>query len=69
MNLKQATLIAVIALGIQTLLGFYYLLVSFDAIDFDRTVQKIAQPLMFLSSVGLLVFFIQLYQKQPDNEN
>jgi succinate dehydrogenase/fumarate reductase cytochrome b subunit len=69
MNLKQATLIAVIAVGIQTLLGFYYLLIGFGALDYDSTMQKISQTLIFLSGVGLLVFFITLYQKQPDNEN
>lgn len=67
MTMKSVTLIAVIATVIQTIASFYYLLINFEVLHYDSDIQKVMQPLFFLSSVGLMVFFIQLYNKQPKN--
>lgn len=66
--MKTATLLAVIAIIIQTLASFYYLLINFEILHYDISMQKITQPFFFLSNIGLLVFFISLYQKQPKNK-
>lgn len=65
--MKTATLLAVIAMVIQTLASLYYLLLNYEVFNFDSSLNKIIEPLFFLSSVGLLVFFISLYQRQPKN--
>ena len=69
MNLKRATLIGVIAIGIQTFMEFYYMLLFNGTVGYSSVLKAISQPLMFLSSVGLLVFLIQHYREQPDKEN
>ena len=68
MNLKRATLIGVIAIGIQTLMEFYFMLLFNGTVGNSSVLKVISQPLMFLSSVGLLVFLIQLYREQPDED-
>ncbi len=65
--MRTVTLIAVIAMAIQIVASFYYLLLDFKVIEYSQPVGKIMQPLFFLSNVGLLIFFIQLYQKQSKN--
>ena len=65
--MKTATLIALVSMAIQTLASTYFLLLSFRVIDYSRSLNEIMQPLYFLSNVGLLIFFIQLYQKQTKN--
>lgn len=62
--MRNATLIAVIAAAIDTLASFYYLLQNLRVLEYDETVSRIIQPLFFLSSAGILVFFIVLFQKQ-----
>ena len=67
MTMKTATLIAIIAMVIQALASLYYLLVTFEVLHFDSSMQKVINSLYFLSNIGLMIFFIQLYQKQPKN--
>ena len=62
--MRTVTLIAIISMAIQTLAGLYYLLEAYRVIDYNRSVNEIMQPLYFLSNVGLMLFFIQLYNKQ-----
>jgi hypothetical protein len=65
--MKTATIIAIISMAIQVLASLFYLLQSFRVIEFSLTVNEIMQLLFFLSNIGLLVFFIILYQKQSKN--
>ena len=62
--MRNATLIAIIAVAIDTIASLYYLLQSYRVFEYNETISKIMQPLFLLSNVGLLVFFILLYQKQ-----
>jgi hypothetical protein len=65
--MKTATLIAIISMAIQTIASLFYLFQSFRVIEYSRSLNEILQPLYFLSNVGLLFFFIQLFQKQTKN--
>lgn len=65
--MKTATLIAIISMAFQTLGSLIYLLQSFRVIEYSMRINEIMQPLYFLSNVGLLVFFIQLFVKQSKN--
>lgn len=67
MTMKLITLIAVIAMVIQTIVSFYILLIDFDILGYDTDINKLFSLLNVLSKVGLMVFFIQLYNKQPKN--
>ena len=65
--MKTATIIAIVSMAIQTLASLYFLLLSLRVMDYDRSMNEIMQPFFFLSNVGLLIFFILLYQKQSKN--
>ncbi|HMU46979.1 MAG TPA: hypothetical protein PKC72_11455 [Chitinophagaceae bacterium] len=65
--MKTATLIAIIAVSAQVFASLIYLLQSTRIMEYNRTVVEIIQPLYFLSNIGLLFFFIQLYQRQTKN--
>ena len=65
--MKTATLFVVIALVIQTIANVYFVLLNFKVMEYDGTIQKFLQPIFLLISIALLVFFIQLYQKQAKN--
>lgn len=65
--MKTATLIAIIAVAIDALASLYYLLQFYRVIEYSSGISEVIQPLFFLSNVGLLVFFILLYQKQSKN--
>jgi hypothetical protein len=67
--MKLITLIAVIATVIGTIVSFYNMLIDFNILDieYDTDINKLISLLVVLSRVGLMVFFIQLYNKQPKN--
>ena len=65
--MKSVTLIAIIAMAIQTALLFYYLLTNFGILDFDNDKLKVNNSLQLLSTLGLMFFFIKLCNKQPKN--
>lgn len=67
--MKLITLIAVIATVIGTIVSFYNMLIDFNILDieYDTDINKLLSLLVVLSRVGLMVFFIQLYNKQPKN--
>lgn len=62
--MRNATLIALIAAAIDTLASLYYLLIDLRVLEYDDEFSQFIRPLFFLSSVGLLVFFAILFQKQ-----
>jgi ABC-type nickel/cobalt efflux system permease component RcnA len=59
--MKSAILIALIAAILQVFASLYYLLVQFEVLKYNNKTSQLLQPLFFLSSVGLLIYFIQLY--------
>ena len=65
--MKTATLIAIISMALQTLASLIYVLQTLNVIEYSRSLGEIMPPLYFISNVGLLVFFIQLFQKQSKN--
>lgn len=65
--MKTATLIAIIAMAIQVLAGLVYLLQAFELIKPSLSTYQMIQPLYVLSDIGVLIFFIYLYQKQSKN--
>jgi hypothetical protein len=62
--MKTAIFIALVAAIMQVFGSLYYLLMNFDIIKYNATANKIVQPIFFLSNIGLLIFFIQLYDKE-----
>lgn len=65
--MKDAILIALIACILQVFGSFYYMLTTFEVVKFNAEVHKIMQPIFFLSSLGLLIYFFQLYNKESGN--
>lgn len=62
--MKDATLIAIIAIVVELLGSIYYLLTVFEVVNYNPLVGKAMQLLFILSHIGLLVFFVQLYKRQ-----
>ena len=65
--MKSATLLAIIAIVVQLIASSYYLLLMYDLVPHTMLIQRAIQPLFLLSGIGLLIFFIQFYQKQPND--
>jgi len=65
--MKTPVLIAIIATALQVVASFYYLLINFNVIEYGRNSKEISdlmQVFFSLSGVGLLIFFIMLYDKE-----
>lgn len=65
--MKSVTLIAIIAMALDTLASLYWQLVDLRALEYNESLARFIRPLYLLSNIGLLVFFIYLYQKQSKN--
>ncbi len=62
--MKAVTLVAVIAIILDIISGIYFALVRLDIFSYGETVGDIMASMSTLGSIGLLIFFIRLYQKQ-----
>jgi hypothetical protein len=65
--MKTATLIAIIAMGLNIAAALYFLLLNNRVIEYNPSLNSIVQTFFLLSDIGLLIFFIILYQKQSKN--
>jgi hypothetical protein len=65
--MKTVTLVAIIAMALDTVASLYWQLVDFRALEYNELLARLIRPLYLLSNIGLLVFFIYLYQKQSKN--
>lgn len=64
-NMKEVTLVAIIAIILDTLASLYFSLQRFEVFRFNETIiSDIFSTFFLLSNIGLLIFFIRLYQKQ-----
>jgi hypothetical protein len=62
--MKSVTLIAIIATILQAIASLYYMLASYEVIRHSNDVSKIMNVLLLLSSIGFIIFFINLYTRQ-----
>ena len=62
--MKSVTLIAIIATILQAIASLYYMLASYEVIRHSNDVSKIMNVLLLLSSIGFIIFFINLYTIQ-----
>ena len=64
--MKAVTLIAVIALILEIIASLYFKLTRFKVFEYNETIGDIMNSMYTLGTIGLLIFFIRLYQKQSN---
>ena len=65
--MRTVTLIAIVAMALEILASLYWQLIDLHAFNYNEKVAMFIRPVYLLSNIGLLIFFIQLYQKQSKN--